>query len=145
MQDNLITSQEWQQQENETIEVFILRKELQFKTWHDIIKKRGQLYMLKFGEDDIRPIWEEQIDVPVLVASMKSPALIPYDCPLCQPYDYFDIQAGQYVQRRYLAKIVHPKYPEGFIDKEGVWVKCVCFLKGEDRKYLKFKNMKKGE
>ena len=142
MIDNLTTSQEWQIQENETAEVFTLRKELQLKTWYEIVRKHGHLYMVKFGEDDIRPMWENKINVPELVKSIPSPALIPHDCPLCQPYDYFDIHTGQYVQRRHLTKIVHPKYPEGFIDRGGVWVKCVCILKGEDRKYLKFQGMK---
>ena len=145
MIDILTTSMEWAQREGETIELFTLRKELQFKIWHDITKKRGHLYMVKFGEGDIRPMWEDNINVTELVHSMKSPAIIPFDCPLCQPYDYFDIQIGQYIQRRYLTRIIYPKYPEGFIDKNGVWTKCCCILKGESRKYLKFKGMHREE
>jgi hypothetical protein len=37
-----------------------------------------------------------------------------------------------------MVKVVNPKYPEGFIDQGGVWMKCPCILKGEDRKWLKF-------
>jgi len=140
--DDLVLSISWQSKQNETSELFILRKELQFKTWYNTIKRRGNLYMMKFGEKDVRPMWEDQINISELVNLIKSPALVPFDCPLCQPYDYFDVQEGQYVQRRYLTKIVHPKYPEGFIDKEGVWAKCPCILKGEERKYLKFKGMR---
>ena len=142
MIDDLSLSTSWELQENETPDVFVLRKELQFKTWYDMIKKHGQLYMVKFGIDDIRPIWEDHINISELVKLIKSPALVSFDCPLCQPYDNFDIQAGQYVQRRYLAKIIHPRYPEGFADREGVWRKCCCLLQGEDRKWLKFQGMR---
>jgi hypothetical protein len=134
----LLTSTEWQRNENETEDIFTVRKATQLNTWQQMKRKRGNCYLVKFGNNDIRPMWEDQIDSKKLVEMVQSPTSIPLDCPLCQPYDYFDTTIGQYKYRRFMAKVVNPKYPEGFIDKEGVWMKCPCLKKGPERKNLKF-------
>jgi len=133
----------WQIKPNEDTEVFKLRIELQTQEWQRMVRQHGHLYMIRFGENDIRPTQEDQIDTAELVKLIVQPVFIALDCPLCQPYDHFDIHTSSYSDRRYLTKIVHPRYPEGFIDKDGVWTKCPCLIKGEDRKWLKFKGTRK--
>lgn len=139
---DLLTSIEWEQQPNETIEIYMARTETQKETWRLMVRHRGQCYMVKFGDNDIRPMWEDQIDTGKLAEIIKSPIGMPLDCPLCQPYDNFDNVANIYRNRRYMTKIINQRYPEGFVDREGVWIKCPCLKKGEDRKYLKFKAMR---
>jgi hypothetical protein len=135
---DILLSINWTQQSGEPDEVYTARMVAQKSALHDMILHKGNCYMVKFGEDDIRPMWENQIDSEVLRKQVPSPLTMPLDCPLCQPYDHFDITANNYDTRRYLTKIINPKYPEGFIDKGGVWTKCPCQIKGEARKYLKF-------
>ena len=143
MSNELLMSTEWEISPGESPEIFTTRVKVQKETWWQMTRNHGQCYMVKFGDDDIRPMWEDQINSGKLAEVIKSPTGMPLDCPLCQPYDHFDVTVNQYDIRRYLTKIVHPRYPEGFIDKEGTWVKCVCLKKGEDRKFLKFKGMRK--
>lgn len=138
----LLTSTEWQLKPDESQEIFAARITIQKESWWQMTRNHGQCYMVKFGNDDIRPMWEYQINIGELAEIIKSPTGMPLDCPLCQPYDYFDCIINQYVQRRYLTKIINPRYPEGFIDKTGTWIKCPCLKKGEDRKFLKFKGMR---
>jgi hypothetical protein len=139
----LLLSAAWEKQDNEDIEIYTARVAIQHEAWWQLTRKRGQCYMVKFRDNDIRPMWEDDIDIEYIRKEIMSPSNMPLDCPLCQPYDHFNISINQYDNRRYLTKIVQPKYPEGFIDKEGVWAKCPCRKKGEDRKYLKFKGMMK--
>lgn len=143
MIEELAVSTAWLAKEGEDIDIYRTRIEMQRQTWRDAVRHKGQLYLIKFNDFDIRPMWEEQIDAEKLRGEVYSPLSMPLDCPLCQPYDHFDISINAYAERRYLTKIVNQRYPEGFIDKEGVWVKCACILKGEARKWLKFKNMTK--
>jgi hypothetical protein len=129
----------WKIKANESVEIFNLRIHIQTQEWQNTVRQHGNIYLIKFGENDIRVLQEDQIDIEELVKQIVQPIYVALDCPLCQPYDHFDVQTMQYVERRYLTKIVYPKYPEGFIDKEGVWCKCCCTLKGERRKWLKFR------
>ena len=140
--EELLLSKTWQQQDGELPEAYMVRTDLQFQTWRDMVRKHGHCYMVKFGDNDIRPMWEDQIDSEVLVREITPPTFVPFDCPLCQPYDNFDITVGRYIDRRYLTRVVHPKYPDGFIDKSGVLMKCPCLIKGDKRKWLKFKKMR---
>lgn len=133
----LIISDSWKPKADEPLDVFAARVEAQRTQLRDYMRKHGKLYMVKFAEDDVRPMWEDQIDSNILRVQIPSPTGFPYECPLCQPYDGVDMVTKQ-PDRRYMTKIVDPKYPEGFIDQGGVWCKCPCILKGEDRKWLKF-------
>lgn len=137
-----LSSENWQRKKDETIEIYHARIESQKTTWHNMCKQHGNMYMVKFGEEDTRPMWEDQINVEELVSQLPSPSGRPLDCPLCQPYDTFNYELGKYLVRRFLTKIINPNYPEGFIDKEGVWIKCPCIIKPEKRKYLKFQGMR---
>jgi len=130
--ENIPTSTDWLAKENEPPEIFVARLKLQLKEWSDTVRRHGNCYMVKFGAEDIRPMWEDQINIGELARAIEQPAFTVLDCPLCQPYDL----SGE---RNYLTRIIHPKYPEGFVDKTGVWIKCACLTKGESRKYLKFK------
>lgn len=139
---DLLLSTEWQPKPDEPMDIFAARMETQKTYWRGMVRLHGNCYMIKFGDNDIRPMWEDQVDTEELAAKIKSPTGIPLECPLCQPYDQFDYTANQYVVRRYITKVINPRYPEGFIDKEGAWQKCVCLKKGEARKYLKFKKIR---
>ena len=96
----------------------------------------GPCYMVKFGDDDIRPMWENQISISNLKQEIKPPWGEHYDCPLCQPYDDPELR-----ERRNMCKVVIPKYSGGAIDEEGVLMKCPCILDKRNRvkKELKFK------
>ncbi len=137
MNQDLLLSKAWKPKPEESLEIFTSRVEIQKIQLRDYMRQHGKCYMVKFGLDDVRPMWEDQIDSKILIEQIKSPTGLPYDCPLCQPYDNFDI-VTRVAYRRYLTKIVHPSYLEGFIDSSGVWQKCACLLKGEERKWLKF-------
>jgi len=139
--NELLISTTWETKENEPQEIYATRMEIQKQEFRDMRYRHGNCYMVKFADGDIRPMWEDQIDREKLRQSVYTPTGIPLDCPLCQPYDYWDSIASRFTERRYLTKIIHFRYPEGFIDKEGVWTKCPCLIKGEDRKRLKFLGM----
>lgn len=136
--NELLLSTTWQRRPEEKDEIFLARIEAQKMKWLDLLKNHGQCYMVKFGEGDIRPMWEDSIHRGKLRSQVPSPIGVPLDCPLCQPYDLFDPVLGKYDHRRYLTKVIYPRYPEGFIDKEGVWIKCPCLKKGDERRFSKF-------
>ena len=136
----MLLSTNWQQQIDEPTDVFSARIKVQNSSWQNNIQIHGNCYMIKFGECDIRPMFEDQIDVELLRQQVISPSSRSFDCPLCQPYDNFNYTTNQYEDRRHLTRIINPGYPSGFIDKEGVWCKCPCLLKGEKHKKLKFIN-----
>jgi len=123
---------------NENTNQFIMRLNVQMKQIHTTIRQHGLCYMIKFSDEDIRPMWEDQIDFKELYEKILSPIGVPLDCPLCQPYDYWDMQECHYTDRKYMTKIVYPRYPEGVIDRGGVWLKCPCTFKDIKLKKLKF-------
>ncbi len=137
MDIELPVSAEWKRGVEESDILFLAREKQQRTMWKNLVHKYGQCYMIKFDDNDIRPMWEDQIDVKNLIEQIKQPTFSSLSCPLCQPYDMTN-------ERTYLTKIINPDYPEGFVDKAGVWKKCVCILKGEERRFLKFKRMQGG-
>lgn len=137
--DELCYSETWKQGKEEDALTFNTRKVTQTKVLYDMRRKHGQCYLVKFGEEDIRPMWEDVIDINQLSKDILSPMGTVLDCPLCQPYDNWNTMEGHYDSRRYMCKIVNPKYPEGVIDRGGVWQKCACVCEPEKKKYLKFK------
>lgn len=139
----MIVSTDWIQHKEEPIEVFSARISMQNKTWDTTIQTHGACYMVKFDKQDIRPMFENQIDVSILRQQILGPNGKTLDCPICQPYDPTNHITNHYIERQYLTKIINPQYSDGFIDKEGVWTKCPCLLKGEKQKRLKF--LHKGE
>ncbi len=141
MVDKLLYQEAWEQGKDEKIEDFGARKDLQREQLYQSERIHGHCYMIKFGDDDLRPIWESQLDMADLSRRILSPIGMPLDCPLCQPYDHWDKLQNRYTDRRFMTKIIDPKYPEGVVDRGGVWAKCPCLLKGDARKNLKFKGM----
>ena len=136
---DLICSELWERADKEDEKAFQLRILSQKKQFKAYMRQHGRCYLVKFEENDIRPIWEDQIDIVNLIKELHSPMGSSFDCPLCQPYDIWDNVVTQYTGKNYLTKIVNPKYEDGFIDKGGVWLKCPCLVKGEDRHNFKFK------
>ena len=110
------------------------RKELLNAQFSAMKRAHGHCYMIKFGEDDIRPMWEDQISIKQLRQEIKSPWGDQYDCPLCQPYDDPETKA-----RRNMCRIVIPKYVGGAIDEEGVLCKCPCILGAKKRQFMRLK------
>lgn len=139
--EDILLSISWQPIPGETQEIYTARLASQRQIFKDLVFRHGRCYMVKFGPEDIRPMWEDQINLEELRRQIKSPGNDELDCPLCQPYDHWDSTIGRYTEQRYLTRIIHYIYPEGFIDKTGVWTKCPCLITGEKRKKLKFKGM----
>lgn len=139
--NELLISTAWEAKENESQEIYTIRIEQQKQEFRNMRYRHGNCYMVKFNEGDIRPMWEDQMNLEKLRQEVYTPTGIPLDCPMCQPYDHWDPVTLRFTERRYLTKIIHFRYPEGFIDKEGVFTKCPCLIKGENRKRLKFLGM----
>lgn len=137
--DSLIYSKTWVPEKDEHPEAYQARRNRQLKQYGVLVRSRGQCYVVQFGDRDVRPMWENQISIVQLVKEVSHKFGVSYDCPLCQPYDPND----EDTERRYITKIVHPHFPEGFIDKGGVWMKCACTSKGKKFEMLKFKNRRK--
>lgn len=137
--NELFERETWIAREGETALQFHKRKELQTQHLYKLRRARGSLYMVKFGEDpttgafDVRPMWEDNISIPMLRQEIKGPMGMAYDCPLCQPYD------SDHLGRRYMCRIADPRYEDGFIDSLGVWAKCPCLDQPKKRQYHKFK------
>ena len=132
-----VLSTDWKQKEGEDGLQYDTRIKLLEQGFHEYKRKHGSCYMVKFGENDVRPMWEDQIDITKLAKEILSPVGMPLDCPVCQPYDIWDPILLK-MTRYYMCKVINPRFPEGFMDTGGVWRKCACILKGEHYKRLKF-------
>ena len=128
----------WLRRDEESKEDYANRQKLQRKQLIDLWRSRGQCYMIKFGEDDIRPMWESDISIIKLREEVRTPLGGKWDCPLCQPYDDYTGVAEIDKNRRYFTRIINPKYPEGTIDEGGVYSRCPCVIKQKYRNELKF-------
>lgn len=135
----MISSIDWEVKEGETPEQTEIRTKLLEQRFYDNKRIHGNCFMIKFGEDDVRPMYEDQLDMRTITEQVKSPVGMPLDCVLCQPYDEWNFIENNYKDRRYLCKILSPRFLDGFADKGGVWMKCVCTLKGEHSRHLKIK------
>lgn len=138
MNDELIYRKEWMPIENESHENFAKRTMAQIAEFHAEMRARGKCYMVKFSDDDIRPMWENKTSKSELHRTVSRPNEGAWDCPLCQPYDPWDTVGARIIERRYMTKVVMPWYPNGCADEEGVWMKCPCIKRGERRKSTKF-------
>lgn len=132
--DQLIYSRHWIQKEGEEFSAYIARCDLQQKQFDMLMKRKGFCFMIKFGIDDVRPMWECDIDITELMKIIILPK-VAIDCPLCQPYDDEVTK-----ERTFMTRIIDPGYPNGFADTDGVLHKCVCIYKGRKREMLKFKH-----
>lgn len=135
----LMERRSWTKVDGERPETYIQRIKLQTQHMVNFRLSRGSCYMIKFGEDDIRPMFEDQISISKLKQELRTPVNTHWDCPLCQPYDNWTGLADIENNRRFLCRIVSPKYEGGAIDEEGTYTKCVCILRAKYKKGLKFK------
>ena len=128
----------WIKQEKEDEKTHYIRTLHQKKQLRDLVRKHGRCYLVKFGNGDIRPMWEDQINIAELIKELRSPSGMPFDCPLCQPYNIWDTLEGRYSEQKFMTKIISPKYRLGLADEDGVWIKCPCLVAGEGRRKQKF-------
>jgi hypothetical protein len=136
---DLLERVQWIRGEDEKAENFINRIRLQEQQFVNMKRSQGRCFMIKFGLDDIRPMWENQINIMDLKELIRTPLDTHWDCPLCQPYDAWTGLTDMDNNRRFLCRIVAPRYEGGCIDEEGTYSKCVCILKPKHRSRLKFK------
>ena len=61
---------------------FSTRRQLAMHRFKDAVRKHGPLYMIRFGDNDIRPMHEDQIDISKLSQEILSPVGMPFDCIL---------------------------------------------------------------
>lgn len=137
--NDLLLRKNWVIQESEDKAGFIARIKLQDKQYMDLKRARGRLFMVLFGDNDVRPMWEDQISMKALKQQIRTPFDTEWDCPLCQPHDSWGGLAEIDNNRKYFTKIVSPKYKDGCIDEEGVYTKCVCIMKPRLKSRLKIK------
>lgn len=136
---DLLKKDSWLIGEEESKRDFVSRIKLQDRQFVETRRLHGHMYMLYYEDGDVRPMREDQISITELKAQIRTPLDTEYDCPLCQPYDRWEGLVEMDQNRRYLCKIVSPKYLHGSIEEVGIWKKCPCVTKPKNRKYLKFK------
>lgn len=139
MVNELLERKKWVSGDEESKVDFIARIKLQHQQFYDLKRAHGQLYVIKFGEDDSRPMWEDQISMAKLKAELRTPLGTEWDCPLCQPYDKWSGTADIESNRRFMCRIIAPDYVNGCIEDVGVLKKCSCILKPKYRRNLKLK------
>ena len=137
--EGLLYRRAWEKLEGETQENFIMRLNLQFQQLSDLRRVRGQCYMIYIGEGDVRPMWENEISTRLVKEESHTPIRTKWDCPLCQPYDNWEGLASIQQNRRYMTRVIDPKYNNGTIDEGSVLQKCPCVLNPKARTRLKFK------
>ena len=77
--EELLARKTWTRGDDEDIMKFTSREKLQKHNMHSLHKSRGQCYMIKFGIDDktgiddLRPMWENVINIKELQRELKSP------------------------------------------------------------------------
>jgi len=128
----MINSYEWIQEPGEQGDAFIARNRLQLQQFSDMVNRRGLCYVVKLCDGSIRAMWEDEINISKLKEEVSVPFGAASSCPLCQPYD------SEGNRRMFMARIIDPRYPNGFIDTDGIATKCVCIYKGVKRERLKF-------
>ena len=137
--NELLSRKMWIIRENESRADYVTRLNLQHRQLIEFKRAKGQCYMVLFGEDDARPMWENQISIKELKEQIRNPHGNRWDCPLCQPYDNWEGIAGIEQNRRYMTRIIYPRYNNGAIEEEGIYQKCPCILRPKQRTHLKFK------
>ena len=140
--DTLLHREQWLAHKDEEIQDYAKRLSIQTRQFLLSVKRRGYCYIVKFGEDDLRPMWEDNINIIILKKDVIKTGGGTYDCPLCQPYDPFGQLIDTELSRRFLCKIISPQYDDGCLDEGGVWAKCPCIDPPKRRNRHKFK---KGE
>ena len=135
---NLLSRETWKMGVDEDASVFSIRMATQKKELSDLIKKHGQCFMVKFGEDDIRPMWEDSINPNKLREEIRGPDGMFWDCPLCQPYDAW-YPGSMNKDRQYFCKIIKPGWYSGCLEEDGISAKCVCIAKDRKHKFKKEK------
>ena len=138
--NDLLLRKNWVTQKDEPKDTYIARIKLQDQQFIDLKRVYGRLFIVKFSDDDLRPLWESQINVNSLKNTTHTPINTEWECPLCQPYDNWTGFADMERNRRYLCKVVAPKYKTGCIDEEGTYSKCICILPPRLRKRLKIQH-----
>lgn len=141
MVTQLILRKTWDRQPDEDGGAFHDRVREQKRNLYLLQKQRGPCFMIKFGEDDIRPMWADQIDMRVLINEIRTPVGTPIQCPLCQPYDAWGGMGNIDDNRRMFCKIINPKYRDGCADETGVSAKCVCLMPATKRNKIPFKGV----
>lgn len=139
--NQLLFRKTWERKPDEDIEQFRNRTEEQKRNLYLLKKQRGPCFMVKFGDDDIRPMWADQIEMQKLMQEIRTPVGSPVQCPLCQPYDAWDGFNRIDENRRMFCKVVDPKYHNGCADEIGVYAKCVCLMSITKRGNIPFKGV----
>lgn len=136
---NLLSRETWTHRKDETYKDFEAREHKQKEQFRTLKQERGACFMIKYGADDIRPIWESSIDPDVLREEIRAPDGLPWDCPLCQPYDSWYGRGLIQENRQYMTRIVEPNWYNGCVEEDGVYSKCICFRNNRAKRTKKRK------